>query len=273
LFSISDSLSVLRTYKDAKRIIKAFVKPDGLNCVIMVGPPGVGKTNTFFPLCEGAELFECGLSPVKMYCRLYHARNRTVVFDDVDDLLALPAGVNLLKCLCQTDKVKRIAWDKASAVLKDEGVPTRFDTRSRVLILANTLKRLEENLAAVLDRAHAFRFEPSVIEIHRQVRWWFRDKQIYNFIGEHLNVMQTLSMRDYFKAAERKKAGLPWRSWLLERWSVNPKVTRVLELLDQSVSPSVRKATFTREGLGSEATYKRVLAKANGLRRGLRLAV
>jgi hypothetical protein len=40
-----------------------------------------------------------------------------VAIDDVDGLYASNAAVRLLKCLCQTDPVKRVTWQSASALL------------------------------------------------------------------------------------------------------------------------------------------------------------
>src|SRR5512135_2731790 len=45
-----------------------------------------------------------------MYVKLYHHRDEFVVIDDVDALYADRSGVRLLKCLCQTEEEKAVAW-------------------------------------------------------------------------------------------------------------------------------------------------------------------
>jgi hypothetical protein len=256
---------VLHTYQSAREVIKAFAMPKGLNFVVMLGPPGVGKTTTFFGThCPDCVLFQGGLSPVKLYCELYLHRDKPVVFDDTDELFDIRAGINLLKCLGQTDEVKHLMWRKASPVLREEGVPTCFQTTSRVLIFANTLRTIEDNLGAVLDRAHVYKFAPSPSELHREVRKWFRDDEIYGFVGQNLAQIETLSMRDYVKAKELKVAGLDWREMLLNKWHEDPKLTVMLRLVgNKNLSPTDRQLEFAKLGHGAEATYKRYLSKAN----------
>ena len=47
---------------------------------------------------------------------------------------------------------------------------------------------------------------------------WFDDVEVYEFIGEWLPVIPELSMRDYIKAREIKKAGMDWRTLLHRQW-------------------------------------------------------
>lgn len=258
-------LQKLSTYAEARKVIGAFAQPNGLNFVVMVSPPGVGKTNTFKALCAENMLYLQGsVSPVKMYCELFHNRNKPVVFDDVDELFDTKAGVNLIKCLGQTDKVKHLMWEKASSVLREEDVPNQFVTRSRLLIFANCLVAMEENLGAALDRAHSYWFDPPPNEVHREVHKWFRDREIFRFIESNLDQIERLNMRDYVKAKELKEAGLDWRDTLLKKWHADPKLAAMISLLaDVSLSPSERQLQFKKLGFGEEATYKRYLARAN----------
>jgi hypothetical protein len=102
-----------------------------LNLLIVVGRPGLAKSMSFRRAAAGAIFFEGNASPFGMYCALYHARDRQVVIDDVDSLYANGAGVRLLKCLCQTDPVKRVAWQSAAAQLDKEGIPSQSGGVSR----------------------------------------------------------------------------------------------------------------------------------------------
>ena len=45
-----------------------------------------------------------------------------MVIDDVDSLYANRNGIRLLKCLCQTEPEKSVAWQSASRSLEREGV-------------------------------------------------------------------------------------------------------------------------------------------------------
>ena len=47
---------------------------------------------------------------------------------------------------------------------------------SRVAIIANAWKTLNDNVAAVQDRGHVLIFEPTALEVHQQVARWFWDQ-------------------------------------------------------------------------------------------------
>jgi hypothetical protein len=261
---MSVSPFVLSTYRQAREIVEAFARPDGLKFVIMLARPGVGKSVTFFgEICRSAHLIEGGLSSVKLFCRLFEHRDKPIVFDDVDELFDDKANINLMKCLGQTDDVKRMSWDKASHVLKENGAPQHFKTTSRTMIFANKLGTIEENMGAVLDRALTYRFDPSPYEVHREVGRWFKDAEIYDFVGQHLASITTLSMRHYEKAEDQKRNGLNWREWLLHAWQLDPKFAFMLQLLREKLSPAERQKRFLSCGMGAEATFKRYQADAN----------
>ena len=63
-----------------------------------------------------------------MYVKLYRYRDKFVVIDDVDSLYADCNGVRLLKCLCQAEPEKSIAWHSAARPLERERIPREFVT-------------------------------------------------------------------------------------------------------------------------------------------------
>ena len=46
----------------------------------------------------------------------------------------------LLKCLCQTEEEKAIAWHSDVRNLERQGIPREFTTKSRVVIISNDWK-------------------------------------------------------------------------------------------------------------------------------------
>jgi hypothetical protein len=65
-----------------------------------------------------------------MYMALWKHKDELVIVDDVDNLYSDRNAIRLLKCLCQTDPVKQIAWHSGSSRLEREGVPKAFETTS-----------------------------------------------------------------------------------------------------------------------------------------------
>ena len=85
--------------------------------------------------------------------------------DDVDGLYGDRSGIRLLKCLCQTEEEKAVAWHSDARSLERQGIPREFTTRSRVVIIANDWKALNKNVAALQDRGHVVFFEPSAADV------------------------------------------------------------------------------------------------------------
>ena len=62
------------------------------------------------------------VTPFGLYRELYRNRDELVVLDDVDGLYRDRAALRLLKCVCQTEPVKRVAWYSDAATLRREGI-------------------------------------------------------------------------------------------------------------------------------------------------------
>ena len=65
---------------------------------------------------------EGNATPFGMYAKLYRHRDEFVVIDDVDALYADRSGVRLLKCLCQTEEEKAVAWHSDARSLERQRI-------------------------------------------------------------------------------------------------------------------------------------------------------
>ena len=92
---------------------------------------------------------EGNATPFGMYVKLYRHRDEFVVIDDVDALYADRSGVRLLKCLCQTEEEKAVAWHSDARSLERQRIPREFTTKSRVVIISNDWQTLNKNVAAL----------------------------------------------------------------------------------------------------------------------------
>jgi hypothetical protein len=247
---------VVRTYDQLSEYVRAFAG-GRLGLLIVVGRPGLAKSQLFRQAVNnGACWIEGNATPFGMYCVLYQYRDQLVVIDDVDSLYASPAGLRLLKCLCQTDEKKRVAWQSAAAQLEKEDIPRDFVTASKVAILCNQWETLNDNVSAVQDRGHVILFDPFAEEVHRQAAQWFDDAEIYRWMGEHLHLIAEPSLRHYVRAAELKKAGLDWTQALPLTW-MSSKALLVLRLRADRLYPTeeARARAFVAMGGGCRATY------------------
>jgi hypothetical protein len=203
-----------------------------------------------------------------MYVKLYRHRDQFVVIDDVDALYADRSGVRLLKCLCQTEEAKAVAWHSDARSLDRQGIPREFTTRSRVVIITNDWRTLDRNVAALQDRGHVLFFEPGAAEVHRRAGTWFDDAEIYDWFARNLHRVREPSLRHYMRARELKAAGMDWTE-VLAAESENRRARLVRELLDSAAyaSTAERVKAFVGQGGGCRATffnYRRKLGGGNG---------
>ena len=243
------------TYDELHRFVHAFAAGH-LNLLILIGPAGVAKSQTVRQAVgEDACWIEGNASAFGIYSKLYRHRDSLVVIDDVDSLYSDRAAIRLLKCLCQTDARKHVAWETGAVGRDSRDTPREFVTSSRVIIIANDWKTIDQNVAAVQDRGHLISFCPTPEEVHRRVGTWFKNQAIYEWFGEHLHLIPNLSMRLYVRAAELQAAGINWVQHLLADIPHKSRLVAELRADPSFASEAERIEAFQARGGGSRATY------------------
>ena len=252
---LPDGAIRLTTYAGLDRYIHAFAR-GAFNLLILVGAPGLQKSHLAREVLADACWIECHATALGIYRRLWKFRDQPVIIDDVDSLYGNRAAVRLLKALCQTDPRKTVAWESDAPALLRDGIPRRFSTSSRVLIIANDWRTLNVNVSAVEDRGHLVVFEPTALEVHPRTAIWFWDQEVFDWIGTQLHLIERPSMRTYFAAWEQKAAGLEWRENLLARWHSGPRLLAAQVRADPTLASEEERAReFTARGGGCRATY------------------
>ena len=259
-----DGALYLATYAKLHEYLLAFASGH-LNLIILAGPPGTGKSRSVRAELGDACWIEGNATPFGMYEKLYRHRGRFVVIDDVDSLYADKSGIRLLKCLCQTEEEKSVAWHSDARSLEKHGIPREFTTTSRVIIICNDWKTLNRNVAALQDRGHTLVFQPGAAEVHRQAGAWFRDPEILAWFGANLHRIAEPSFRHYVRAGELKAAGMDWTE-VLAADGENPRARLAAEILASPSYPNTsdRVLAFVNQGGGCRATffnYRRKLGK------------
>ncbi len=199
---------------------------------------------------------EGNATPFGMYAKLYRHRDEFVVIDDVDALYADRSGVRLLKCLCQTEEEKAVAWHSDARRLERQGIPREFTTQSRVVIIVNYWKTLDKNVAALQDRGHVLLFQPGAAEVHRKAGTWFDDPEIYQWFAANLHRVREPSLRHYVRAKELKAAGMDWTE-VLAAEAENKRERLAAEVLASNAygNTAERVKAFVERGGGSRATF------------------
>src|SRR5262245_21113534 len=244
------------TYDRLGEYLRAFAEGH-FHLVILVGTGGVGKSRSVRAVLDGKGCWiEGNATPFGMYVKLYRHRDEFVVIDDVDALYADRSGVRLLKCLCQTEEEKAVAWHSDARSLERQGIPRQFATQGRVVIIANDWKTLDQNVAALQDRGHVLLFQPSAAEVHRKAGTWFDDPEIYEWFAANLHRVREPSLRHYVRAKELKAAGMDWTEVLASE-AENPRARLAAEILASATYGGMaeRVKAFIEQGGGCRATF------------------
>src|SRR4051794_30625044 len=244
------------TYQRLEEYLGAFARGH-LNLLILVGAGGLAKSRSVRSVLNGQACWiEGNATPFGMYAKLYRHRDQPVVIDDVDALYADRAGVRLLKCLCQTEDEKAVAWHSDARSLERQGIPREFTTKSRAVIISNDWQTLNKNVAALQDRGHVLLFQPGPAEVHAQAGKWFDDREIYAWFAANLHRIREPSFRHYVRARELKAAGMDWTE-VLATEAENRRARLVAELLASAAyeSTAARVKAFVDQGGGCRATF------------------
>ena len=260
----------LTTYERLSEYLQAFAEGH-FHLMILVGAGGLAKSRLVRAvLGEKGCWIEGNATPFGMYAQLYRHKDEFVVIDDVDALYADRSGVRLLKCLCQTEEEKTMAWHSDARSLERQRIPREFTTKSRVVIISNDWQTLNKNVAALQDRGHVLLFQPTAAEVHARAGTWFDDQEIYGWFAQNLHRVREPSFRHYVRAKELKAAGMDWTAVLVAE-EPNPRARIAAEVLANPAygSTAARVAAFVQQGGGCRATFfnYRKLVNGNGTAR------
>jgi hypothetical protein len=239
---VSTNITVT-TYAEYEPWVGAFLEPNGLNLLFVVGNPGTAKTASFKARLDELRHHYSNtarLTTFRLYKQLFKVRNKAIILDDVDDALRRSDMARLLMALCETDENARtVSWLGTESLLKVRKgskvvpIPQEFETTSRVCIICNDWAILTTKFGALLDRGTVLFFDPDAAEVHRFAGQWFKDKEIYAFVGEHLAEIGRHSLRYYVNAAAHKRLGMDWKAVLLESWASDQAQGNATEQLVQ----------------------------------------
>jgi len=212
-----------------------------VRAMIVVGPPGVGKSYGVEYELEKSGLFDKissrkikyeiikgAISPIGLYCTLYkHSdANNVLVFDDCDSVFQDELALNILKAALDSGKKRRIHWNSDSSMLRREGVPDCFDFKGGAIFITNLKfdhlksKRMQDHLEALQSRCH---FLDLTLDTMRdkflRIKQIFRQGQLFNdydlspevgeeilaFMDTNKNRLREMSLRMALKLADLTK--------------------------------------------------------------------
>ncbi len=251
----------LTTAKDLRKIARKFVSGE-LERVMIVGPPGQGKTETIkSALGQKGYLYLRGrTTAISLYEELYDHRDLPVLLDDTAEMLLDTNVQEMLRDLTETTATRRVSWRTQSKYLDEKGIQKSFVTRSPVCVLANKLGT-GGVWPALNSRCLRWRVEFDWAELVAETRrvGWFRDDEILDYARNHARCQPDL--RHFDKAAVLRNAKLgDWRQ-LFEAEKIEPEAAIQSICSDPDLSTKDKVRHFVAGGHGSRATYFRRVKK------------
>ena len=217
------------------------VKQGTVRAMIVTGPPGVGKSFGVDEVLSKDDLFDVlgqrkpkyeivkgAMSAIGLYTKLYQYSDKgnVIVFDDCDSVLLDDLSLNILKAALDTSKKRTISWNTDSRILRNEGVPDKFEFKAGAIFITNIKfenvrsKKLQDHLAALESRCHYVDLQMDTdrekcLRIKQIVQdgmldsYEFEDCQrdeVVDFVMENRMKMRELSLRTVLKVADLRKS-------------------------------------------------------------------
>lgn len=255
-------ISSLDKYAQLEEVLRNFA--DGkLSFVVILGKPGLSKGESTKKALQGkaARIIKGDHSHPNLYCTLYEYQDKPIVFDDTDKLMDQAWFQELLKNLTETNKYKKLEYNKKSPILIETETPVYFHTTSPVLLIMNWWDTDNALCTALESRAEFFVFKPDWYECYKAWASWFDDQEIYDYIHDNLEILRQPDARLLVNALTRKKAGMTQLTWkkLIDDHiddQVGQEVRRLLKN-KKFASDNARAAKFVELGLGDRTTFYR----------------
>jgi len=260
-------------YKGVKDFLKMFSEKR-TELVILESPQGLGKTFMIEEAMDGIDylLLTSHVTPLENYKALYHNKHKSIVYEDIDNLLKSPISVSLFKQVTETKPVKNIQYHSSSPRLD---VPTSFETTSNVLISCNKFSAKNENLLALVSRGFWIRFQPTQHEVLKKMRdilpsidiglEMAQRKEVLKLIGESASFSQELNLRHLVRGLQLKKFALQeenfnWQNNLEKLLKVDVRLREVAKLVATKKPVQEQIKEFSQ----SRATFYRLRERLEG---------
>ena len=231
-----------------QQMTRAVISGD-VRAMIVVGPPGVGKSygvefelekSGLFDKLSGRkikyEVVKGAMTPIGLYTTLYQHSdaNNVLVFDDCDSVFQDELALNILKAALDSGKKRRIHWNSDSAMLRREGVPDVFDFKGGCIFITNLKfeniqsKKMKDHLEALQSRCHFLDLTLNTMrDKYLRIKQIFGQGQLFidydftpeqgeeilEFMDENKNHLREMSLRMALKLADLTKvSGVNWKA-------------------------------------------------------------
>jgi hypothetical protein len=218
------------------------VKSGDVRAMIVVGPPGVGKSygvnevlekdslfNTLAERRPNYEVVKGAMSSLGLYAKLHEFKDKksVVVFDDCDAVLMDELRLNILKGALDSSKRRTISWNLDSRLLKAEDIPNTFEFEGAAIFITNIKfefvrsKKLRGHLDALESRCHYIDLQ---MDTNREKLLWIKStvekkgmlndrdldtdakQEVIQYVEDNQDTLRELSLRMVLKLADLRES-------------------------------------------------------------------
>lgn len=255
---------IIQTYEELKFYIEMF-RNGNADLLVIEGSGGTGKSQLVNDVMKNTPHLKIlsHITPMQLFILGYRYKDLPIVIDDVDCLLYNEQNISLLKMFCETREIKPIAWLSTHKLLSEIGIPQRYETRSKVIIISNDFDATTKKILALKDRGWHLEFNPTNNELLKKMN---EIKENYkNGIAEHekqkvydliekYSKFCSFSLRTFMKGLMLYKEcnhgkNLDWKSKLLKEMGINERLILSEKLLSEH-NEERNKKVFSGKFLG-----------------------
>lgn len=214
-----------------------------IRACIVSGAPGVGKTYAIERVLKKNEnpfeIVKGTISAVNLYMLAYRNREprSIIVLDDADSIFMNEDALNIFKVLCDTSEVREVSYMREANVLKDNGIPSRFEFKGGMMFVSNLdfQKYVDEGNSKIAKHFEALMSRAMYLDLRlhsrREVLIWVKylatmedgifsernilgwDAQdVIEYLTENEDHLREVSLRTLFKLiAIKETSGKEWR--------------------------------------------------------------
>lgn len=237
---------IIETYAELDFYLKMY-RDNKIDLLVIESRGGLGKSRLVEDMFQKIHHIKINshITALSLYFLGYDYADLPLIFDDVDSLLNNDISISLLKMLCETTKIKKVSWFSTSSLLREKGIPSSYETKSKILLLTNDFKILSKKIRALKDRSWHLEFIPTDEEVLNKINQikGFVDvnstnqeiDDVFNLISRYIN-FSVVSLRTFVKGLALRKycngsKVVNWEEILLKEMLVNKKLILIGDLL------------------------------------------
>jgi hypothetical protein len=200
------------------------IKKGTINLLCVKGEAGTGKSRTVLNFLKDKNVnysyFSSYTTPLFFFKLLHDNKDKDVlIFDDIEGITDLKI-IAMLKSLCWSPEgvAREVCYFSTSEILKDESLPSRFETNARIiLIFNNNLHGFEAviNRGVMINFNFNFKEKLSIFDDMKNAAKL--DQEVLNYVKETCDEStENLSIRSLVILSKLKKDGFDFKQFARE---------------------------------------------------------